>query len=111
MEDYLNPADGKNVGLHEMAHALQVQHLFREEGYRNEFKKDYEHYDSIDDDILLAERTTSTKLFDENALSHPNEFWATSVELFFEKPHQLKQQYPQLYNSICIVLNQDTAAM
>lgn len=109
LEDYENPADGKNVGLHEMAHALQVQYLFENYGYRSEFKNEYEHYDKIDDLVLQAERTKSSSLFDQNALSNANEFWATSVELFFEKPNQLKEVYPQLYNSISMVLNQDTA--
>lgn len=111
LEDYQNPADGKNVGLHEMAHALQVQHLFKSHGYQSEFKDGYEHYDKIDDEVLFAERSKSSKLFDENALSNPNEFWATSVELFFEKPLQLNEQYPRLYKSISLVLNLDTAAM
>lgn len=111
LEDYKNPTDGKNVGLHEMAHALQVQHLFQNHGFRNGFKKEYEYYDKIDDEVLLAESTRSSALFDKNALSNPNEFWATCVELFFEKPRELKEQYPRLYKSLCMVLNQDTAAM
>jgi MtfA peptidase len=109
--DYQNPTDGKNVGLHEMAHALQVQYLFRNPKRSNTFKEDYEHYDRIDDDVFNAEKTKGNRLFDENALRNKNEFWATSVELFFEKPAELKTQYPDLYESLRIVLNQDTAAM
>lgn len=111
LQDYQNATDGKNVGLHEMAHALQVQYLFRNPKRSNPFKEDYEHYDRIDDDVLNAEKTNSKRLFDENALRDKNEFWATSVELFFEKPVELKTQYPDLYESLRIVLNQDTAAM
>ena len=55
--DYQNPTDGKNVGLHEMAHALQVQYLFRNPKRSNTFKEDYEHYDRIDDDVLNTQRT------------------------------------------------------
>jgi MtfA peptidase len=109
--DYQNATDGKNVGLHEMAHALQVQYLFQNPKRSNPFKEDYEHYDRIDDDVLNAEKTSGIRLFDENALRNKNEFWATSVELFFEKPFELKTHYPDLYQSLCIVLNQDTAAM
>lgn len=111
LQDYQTPTDGKNVGLHEMAHALQVQYLFRNPKRSNTFKEDYEHYDRIDEDVLNAEKTNGKRLFDENALRDKNEFWATSVELFFEKPVELKTQYPDLYESIRIVLNQDTAAM
>ena len=111
LQDYQNPTDGKNVGLHEMAHALQVQYLFRNPKRSNTFKEDFEHYDRIDDDVLNAEKTNNKRMFDENALRNKNEFWATSVELFFEKPVELKTQYPDLYESLRIVLNQDTAAM
>lgn len=107
LDDYQKPADGKNVGLHEMAHALQVQYLFRKSRGENEFKHDFEHYDRIDDKIRSEEKIKTNSLFDKNALSNQNEFWATSVELFFEKPADLKQDHPALYESICNVLNQD----
>lgn len=107
LHDYQHPNDGKNVGLHEMAHALQVQYLFRKPNRINDFKEDYEHYDRLDDEVQQNERLKLNRLFDENALKNKNEFWATSVELFFERPAELKQQYPKLYDAICAVLNQD----
>ncbi|MFT3979082.1 MAG: zinc-dependent peptidase [Ferruginibacter sp.] len=107
LEDYQNPSDGKNVGLHEMAHALQVQYLFQNYGYRNEFSTDYVHYDRIDDEVLLSEKSNHSSLFDDNALSNPNEFWATSVELFFERSREFYARHPRLYLSIVMVLNQD----
>ncbi|MFY7841118.1 MAG: zinc-dependent peptidase [Lacibacter sp.] len=110
LHDYQNPTDGKNVGLHEMAHALQVQYLFRKPNRMNDFKEDYEHYDRLDDEVQLNERTKQNRLFDDNALKNKNEFWATSVELFFERPGELKRLYPKLYDAICVVLNQDPLA-
>ncbi len=109
LEDYQNPADGKNVGLHEMAHALQVQYLFNTGRDTNEFKEDFAYFDKVDDEIIKTEKNRLGSLFDSNALSNVNEFWATSVELFFEKPLDLKARHPELYKSICIVLNQGTA--
>lgn len=110
LEDYQNPTDGKNVGLHEMAHALQVQYLFTKRNRTNDFKEDFEHYDRADDHVL--QNTQNKKgLFDEYALKDKNELWATSVELFFERPVDLKLDYPQLYDSIKIVLNQDPITM
>ncbi len=111
LEDYQNPADGKNVGLHEMAHALQVQYLFENYGYSKSFRDDFAHYDKVDDAALELEKLSSARLFDDNALRNADEFWATSVELFFERPMELQKQYPELYQSISLVLNQDTAAM
>ncbi|MBX9783575.1 MAG: zinc-dependent peptidase [Chitinophagaceae bacterium] len=106
LEDYQNPTDGKNVGLHEMAHALQVQYLFTKRNRNNEFKEDFAHYDRADDEVL-KEKFDAHGLFDKYALKDKNELWATSVELFFERPADLKLDYPELYDSIKLVLNQD----
>jgi MtfA peptidase len=110
LEDYQNPTDGKNVGLHEMAHALQVQYLFTKRKRSNEFKEDFAHYDRVDD-AVLKEEADAQGLFDKYALKDKNELWATSVELFFERPADLKLDYPEMYDSIKLVLNQDPLAM
>jgi len=41
------------------------------------------------------------------AFTHFEEFWAVSVEAFFELPQELKTYLPALYHSLCEVLNQD----
>jgi Mlc titration factor MtfA (ptsG expression regulator) len=110
LEDYQNPSDGKNVGLHEMAHALQVQYIFTKHSRTNDFKEDFEHYDRVDDEVL-KEKFESDGLFDKYALNNKNELWATAVELFFERPADLKLDYPELYDSIKLVLNQDPILM
>ena len=110
LDDYLNPNDGKNVGLHEMAHALQVQYLFTKRRRMNDFKQDFEHYDRVDDEVL-QEKFEANGLFDKYALKDKNELWASSVELFFERPADLKLDYPELYDSIMLVLNQDPIQM
>lgn len=109
LHDYQNPVDGKNVGLHEMAHALQVQYLFNHPNSSNDFKENFEFYDRIDEQILQSAKTNL--LFDRNALRNTNELWATSIELFFEKPQELKLHYPDLYNGICTVLKQYPASV
>lgn len=104
LEDYQQPTDGKNVGLHEMAHALQVQYLFS--GKENEFSEDFTNYDLADDKVLKLEYDKSG-LFEQHVLKNKNELWATSVELFFERPEELKASYPELYQGLKTVLNQD----
>jgi MtfA peptidase len=110
LDDYQNPTDGKNVGLHEMAHALQVQYLFTKRNRNNDFKEDFAHYDRVDDEVL-KETFDAQGLFDKYALKDKNELWATSVELFFECPADLKLDYPELYDSIKLILNQDPILM
>jgi MtfA peptidase len=49
----------------------------------------------------------ATNLYSEYALRNFQEFWAESIELFFEKPAAMKAAYPQLYNAMQSLLNQD----
>ena len=35
------------------------------------------------------------------------EFWAESVELFFEKPFDFNSHYPNVYKALKLLLNQD----
>ncbi len=46
-------------------------------------------------------------LYSDNALGNTQEFWAESIELFFEKPTALFQYHPELYRQISSLLNQD----
>ena len=41
------------------------------------------------------------------AFTNLQEFWAVSVEAFFDNPAGLKQSLPQLYGTLCDILNQD----
>ena len=46
-------------------------------------------------------------MLDRYAATNYNEFWAVSVETFFEKPFQMKQEMPVLYRGLCQLLRQD----
>ena len=48
-----------------------------------------------------------TTLLNEYAATNYNEFWAVAVETFFEKPLHMKAGMPELYTSLCSLLNQD----
>ncbi|MEO6540393.1 MAG: zinc-dependent peptidase, partial [Ferruginibacter sp.] len=104
---YETPNDGQNVGLHELAHALYYQTFVVEENVDTAFR---EHYDSFNVDGNKAydtERTVEGGLYSEYAEKNFQEFWAESAELFFEKPAELKSHYPQLYQTMRSLLNQD----
>ena len=45
--------------------------------------------------------------FNELSDNNYQECWAECAELFFENPRELNQEYPELYNTIKIILNQD----
>jgi len=107
LKGYNDIADGSNVGLHEMSHALYIQKMVIEEGYAKDFCRNY---NQLLDYSKLAYKTEidgQKNLYSEYADSNLQEFWAESVELFFEKPAQLKQQYPEVFKAMKLLLNQD----
>ena len=108
LDGYENSSDGKNVGLHEMAHALYYQTFVVEEEVDSSFRSMYDEFVMDGNKVYEAEKNSAGGLYSEYAEKNFQEFWAESAELFFEKPVELKSLYPTLYVSIKALLNQDT---
>jgi Mlc titration factor MtfA (ptsG expression regulator) len=47
------------------------------------------------------------KLFSQQAINNFQQCRAECAELFFENPLDVSQEYPELYNAIKVILNQD----
>jgi MtfA peptidase len=96
LKGYENINDGENLGLHEMAHAYYAQN-FTFAGDRDKcFINGFANYNQCGNRIFEAEKIQTGKLFSDYALKNFQEFWAESVEIFFEKPLALKEEYPEL---------------
>jgi MtfA peptidase len=111
---YSHIKDGVNVGLHEFAHALYYQKAvveFDKESSNYYDKKFYTNFTPfIDNGHKIFRKESNDKIiYSDYGLTNFQEFWAESIEIFFEKPMALKTQYPELYNSLCSLLNQDPA--
>lgn len=101
--------DNINLGLHEMAHALMHTIIYTNNHEPN--------LDSALDQVLnLSEKeiekinSEDFHLFRSYAATNKPEFFAVAVEHFFEGPIELKNQLPDLYNSLKTLLKQDPAA-
>ncbi len=93
--------DGYNLVLHEFAHQLDDQ-TGEADGtpylpspalaarWREAFQTAFERHQG-------RLRRRRELLFDDNAAESPTEFFATAVELFFELPRDLKQEYPAVH--------------
>ncbi len=102
---YLDDTDARNLGLHEMAHAFYIENGVAndEVGFitRNERRKLYELY--------LAEKPrieAGVSILRPYAALDYHEFFAVTVEYFFEQKHDLKQYNPDLYAIMASILNQ-----
>lgn len=98
---YMKPDDGRNLGLHEMAHAIKledrVKPLIRLRAWR-------EWYFYAEQHMHSPERG---KLFREYAFTNYHEFFAVAVENFFERPQDFKKLKPELYDVLVYLLRQD----
>jgi Mlc titration factor MtfA (ptsG expression regulator) len=105
-----DPSDGKNVVLHEFAHQLDYENLAADgtpalatrrqqlawrEVMRTEFAS-----------LRAADETGIPTLLDTYGATNPAEFFAVSVEAFFERPSALRLRHPKLYAELQGYFNQ-----
>jgi MtfA peptidase len=106
-----DPSDGKNVVLHEFAHQLDYenhaadgvpglatreQQLAWSEVMRTEFAS-----------LRAADESSVPTLLDTYGATNPAEFFAVSVEAFFERPRALRASHPKLYAELQEYFEQD----
>ena len=106
-----DPSDGKNVVLHEFAHQLDYenhagdgvpglatreQQLAWSEVMRSEFAS-----------LRAADESGIPTLLNTYGATNPAEFFAVSVEAFFEQPRALRARHPRLYSELQKYFQQD----
>jgi MtfA peptidase len=101
------PDDGQNVGLHEFAHAYYYQFFETGQAVDNDFVDAYPVFGSCANKVFETEKLPGNTLYTDYGLQNFQEFWAESVEIFFEKPGMLKLKHEDLYKAMCELLNQD----
>ncbi|MFB2918174.1 M90 family metallopeptidase [Aerosakkonema funiforme] len=100
-QDTSNWRDGHNVVLHEFAHQLDgedgkvdgVPVLQQNSDYLIWADVMTKEYQRLCDDVQLDRKT----VIDSYGATNTAEFFAVVTETFFEKPHQLHNQHPALY--------------
>ena len=107
LEGYKNRFDNSNVGLHEMAHALYYQNFEAEEHIDKNFQHSFHHFMSLGDKVFEREKLLTIGLYSDYAMKNFQEFWAESIEIFFEAPDRMNMHYPDLYTMLCDLLCQD----
>ncbi len=107
-EGYEDYSDSVNVGLHEMAHALSFDaYLGNEDIHDRKFKTRLQNFVKDGVPVFRALKSTSSHVLDDYASTNFDEFWAVSVETFFENTESFRQNLPELYQEMCETLNQD----
>jgi Mlc titration factor MtfA (ptsG expression regulator) len=99
--------DGVNVGLHEMAHALYYQHLIADVYKHKPFVANFEEVMQQGEATFKECRHRSDRLFSDYAFTNMQEFWAESLEWFFERPADMQRLYASLFQELCDLLKQN----
>jgi Mlc titration factor MtfA (ptsG expression regulator) len=107
LEGYRGEPGKGNVGLHEMAHALYYQNFETDEYTERNFKDSFQHFTSLGDKIFAREKFLPLGLYSDYATRNFQEFWAESIEIFFQDPGRLQDHYPDMYRLVCDLLCQD----
>ena len=107
-DNFLEGSTGsRNLGLYEMAHALVYQNYLGNRKYNllsEESLKDLGHLMEV---YKLNMEHPAHQLLGINAFESIYEFFAVTVENFFEKPQTLSERTPELYMYISRVLRQN----
>jgi Mlc titration factor MtfA (ptsG expression regulator) len=99
-----NFADGRNLVIHEFAHQLDQEDgsgdgapiLDGHSSYAAWARVLSQEYERLRKQVGKDKKT----VMDAYGASHPAEFFAVASETFFEKPWQLRQKHPELYDEL-----------
>lgn len=106
-EGFVIPDDAFNVALHELSHALQAEN--QERLFYNRFFNavKLEEFNEAGAQKLYDIRAKRHNYLREYAGINMIEFFAVSVETFFEQPEEFKTQLPKLYKILVNLWRQD----
>jgi MtfA peptidase len=107
IDGYIHPNDSRNLGLHEMAHALRFENLIRSEDYPPFHADLLERFDAFSTRICNDPSFAEQTFFRPYACTDEHEFFSVAVENFFERSAQFKRELPELYEILSKLLGQD----
>lgn len=99
--------DGRNLGLHEMAHALRLENMIRNGESRFLDKNTLKAWEKVAEKEINRIRNDERSFFRDYAATNQEEFFAVAVENFFERPGQFKVYNQSMYELMRTLLNQD----
>ena len=103
--------ENSNVGLHEMAHALAYVNFVVKSEEDKHFKNEFKNFSQVARPIFQDMQRGKKNFLGDYASTNYHEFWAVSVEMFFENPFRFKYELPDLYTAMVKLLKQDPYEM
>ena len=108
------PEDGDNLVLHEFAHQLDFEDSLTDGTPRLDSREAYRSWARVMEAeftaLRAAEQAGTPTLIDQYGATNPAEFFAVVTEAFFERPGQLRERHPALYDELQRFYQQDPAS-
>lgn len=106
---YRDNEDGRNLGLHEMAHALYIENRLPNGEYdfiNNKAIKELKKFAAKEKELIIEIQSKS--IYRRYAATNFQEFFAVSTEYFFEQPIKLYNYNSKIFELMKIIYNIDT---
>ena len=97
--------DGINVLVHELAHALWFEHLFKGNEYTIFDDDAFEQFEAIALREMEEMNNSESHFFRKYAATNRHEFFAVAVENFFERHDSFRTSLPVIHESLSRLLN------
>lgn len=112
VQGYGNLTDSFNLGIHELAHAIHFENRIFNEEFDFLDKEAVEELNKITArEVKLIRYNPEKHFLRKYAGTNEYEFFAVSLEYFFEQPNKMKQAIPDLYHTLKRLLNQDPSEL
>jgi Mlc titration factor MtfA (ptsG expression regulator) len=105
MEGYENSDDKLNLGLHELAHALDLSRIVKSAD--PDFYEYFLKFQTASGDVFNEVNEQNEHFLRKYAGTDEREFFSVCVEHFFEDPSGFKAHLPKLYQHLSTLLKQD----
>jgi MtfA peptidase len=99
--------DGLNLLLHEFAHALWLEHKLVGHQYTVLSERWIEKFETYAENEMQHLKANEQHFFRRYAFENMEEFFAVTVENFFERSQQFKNEQPELYLILVHLFKQD----
>ncbi len=110
LEGYARGDSGVNLGIHEMAHALQLENKIfnREYNFLNHSLLDQ--WEVLSREEIRKINENKESFFRAYGGENEFEFFAVALENFFERPQSFMAYHPEMYHLLTRLLKQDPLA-
>lgn len=99
--------EGVNLGLHEMAHALQLENIILNDEYGFMDSNDIREWQTLAAAEIEKIISPEESFFRAYGGVNQAEFFAVAVENYFERPKEFQKYNDKLYRTMCRLLKQD----